>query len=147
MILYVGPRWLPADGGRLIRVVNTLSTFDRNAVFRISVDRLAPDRSKVIMGWCRGLDGAINLYPDGAKPKLIPLATDLRQITAFAPTLAPGVYYLRLWSVGNDDTVTESYTIVGNFRVLPPVWYDSVGDIRGRFPSPPYFSGPREPKE
>lgn len=67
-----------------------------------------------------------------------------RRLTGYAPRLAPGTYYLRVYGYDPVGAVWNLLAIVlAPFLVVARPYPDEVWGVRQFWPSPPYYTGPR----
>lgn len=67
-----------------------------------------------------------------------------RRLVGYAPKLAPGTYYVRVYGYNPLDSLWYDRGVTTNaLRVLARVHPDEIYRVREVWPSPPYYTGPR----
>lgn len=87
------------------------------------------------------LVGGLRIHRIAPGPQDAASPANLRRLVGYAPRLAPGTYYVRVY-----EDVSTVWTLRGvsdAFRVLARVHPDEVYRVRECWPSPPYYTGPR----
>lgn len=91
------------------------------------------------------LVGGLRIYRITPRPQDAASPAHQRRLTGYAPRLAPGTYYVRVY-----EEVSAVWTlrgVAGPFRALARLHPDEVYRVREVWPSPPYYTGPRSAEQ